>query len=215
MNESEKSTIIDKVKTWLKGINLAEAFPPPADVSSSGDDSNYLKISTSDAPGISISTTDDPRGYLDIDEEAIKKTLSELGKGNSEGILSSCLISDPPGDMHEPITPIDASKIRIYDGIDSDKIALDSEKSKSFSEDWTIRHGDCKIYTDGSPIDEYDRVIEEAMELADKNPINTSPQPINTFPQPKTKLISTPKAKPAQKDTEITRIWDKLDKCKK
>lgn len=199
--------ITDKVRKWLNEIAIAanSAF-----VKSWLDDASKIATtSTADDPGISISSSGGStadaykaEGYLDVDEEAIKKMYADVGAGR---FLSSCIsTSGDKIDTYEvaDIKPVDG-KLKIDDTDFDGDMTISTDGIKKLPKDWTIRDcsgikiKDCsgiKI-TDYRPTNSFDDPITRAG-IRFNEAANSSPEP------KKTKTV---------KDTEITRLWNKLD----
>ena len=194
----EDTTIMEKIRDWIKGISIVSNAAYKETITDG--DSGMVITSTSDDPGISISSSGSSAveaagQYLDIDEEAIKKMYTEIGKGYTRTITSACL--SPGAGMYDTYKPVEIKPVGSEIKID-DKVFDDIGDDIG---DWLI--GDCadvKIkdcsdvkITDFRPTDSFDDPIREGTRFIET--VNKSPEP---------KPVPT-------KDTEFTRLWGKLD----
>lgn len=207
----EESTIIEQVKKWLGAIeilNPGSCIKTDSMTTASSGDSGISVSSSADNPYEKL--VDELKGYLDVDDEAIKEMFEEVGKGTSSTVTSANICPEiytyPTRDdylkeKYNPfIKPVDG-KVTIDDRehdtvevkvVDVGKV--DAGKSDYRFGDWIMRSDPgITITTKDAPSVHFNDAAREGARFV---------KAANTAPAPKPVPV---------KDTEFTRLWNKLD----
>lgn len=195
----EENVYCEKVKNWM--AKLAEI----ATLNSYDTPGSMITTSRNDS-GISVSSSDNPYEKL-VDE--LEKMYEEFGKKSSSTITSASISPEihtyPTDDdylkeTYDPfIKPVD-SKLTIddkeHDAVEVkvvDASTVDTSRSGHGFDDWIIRGDPGITIIKDTPSVHFNDAVREGTRFVEAANTAPAPKPVPT------------------KDTEFTRLWDKLD----